>query len=1000
MLKHTAFTVALVVLGAAQGSAAPGFKRVGEMSVGRASAAAVTLPNGTVLIASGDTVERYDPALGAFALAGTLTTNRGSGLTMTPLPSGKVLIAGGQAQDVSQQSAEIFDPATGLSDVTGSMSTPRSYHAATGLADGRVLVTGGHQFNFVNSALDTAEIYDPGTGLFTPLQQTMATPRQDHTATLLADGRVLVAGGFVDLQPALSMAEIFDPATGSFTATGSLAAGRGSHTANRLTDGRVVVAGGQSGSPGDPMDSVEIYDPGSGSFLPGGALTIPRVGHTATPLSDGTILVAGGATNTPYWGAPSASSETYDPQTGISTPSATLHVARSRQVAALLLSGEVLVAGGLGPCCGGGLTSAEVFSLSVVDTTPPAVTVPFDITVVQDTPQGSVVNYIYAFPAPPSAVDDFDPAPSLDCEPSSGSTFPVGVTTVVCTATDFSGNQGTAQFHVTVLEALAVSMTIDPSAKVDPRTGLATLSGTVTCNRATQGYIALELSQDVPQAAQGSASRSFRCVPPSFTWILSASAQSGRFRPGTAAARVSGGFYELGFASPSAERSVRLVAGVAGGGEFPLEKVADRSTRMPGGGSKFGSFGLPFVRDGIVVFQGYGPTLSESGLYSSKGGRLTVIADTRTPIPGGAGNFTSLDSPAFDGVSVVFEGQDAASGVGLYRFASGSLGKVASSATPVPGGAGTFRGFVGPVVAGNRIAFRGSGELSAWGSFGVYTAVGQALLRIADLDTPVPGGPGDFTAFGSRAVLDGDRVVFAASAAGYTHSGIYAGRTDELTAVADTNTPIPGGSGSFSSFGPPASSGGVVAFVGADASFNTGIYRSDAGVLRRVVDRQTAVPGRAATFGFVDNPTVENGIVLFGAVTSTYAPAGLYASDPHGLHVVADVATAVPGGQGVFNGFNTRPLLAASNVAFVGTDSSGSSGIYVRRHGVLHKVISDTDTLDGKVVGFLQLATGDCDYYSCAAGSGTGFDGAHVAFLVQFGDGSQGIYRADLDCKH
>jgi hypothetical protein len=246
-----------------------------------------------------------------------------------------------------------------------------------------------------------------------------------------------------------------------------------------------------------------------------------------------------------------------------------------------------------------------------------------------------------------------------------------------------------------------------------------------------------------------------------------------------------------------------LAPGALGGGEFPITKIADRATGIPGSRSTFGSFNIPFVSNGTVVFQGFGPTLTETGLYSSAGGRLAVIADTRTPIPGGTGHFTALDSPAFDGTSVVFEGQDATSGVGLYRSVSGSLSKVADSATPVPGEAGIFRGFVGPVVAGNRIAFRGSGELSAFGSFGVYVAVNQTLSRIADFQTPVPGGPGNFTFFGTRPVLDGDSVVFPASAAGFSHSGIYVSRDDVLTALVDTNTPIPGGSSSFFAFGLP-----------------------------------------------------------------------------------------------------------------------------------------------------------------------------------------------------
>jgi hypothetical protein len=185
--------------------------------------------------------------------------------------------------------------------------------------------------------------------------------------------------------------------------------------------------------------------------------------------------------------------------------------------------------------------------------------------------------------------------------------------------------------------------------------------------------------------------------------------------------------------------------------------------------------------------------------------------------------------------------------------------------------------------------------------------------------------------------------------------------------------------------------------MGADSSFRQGIYRSDAGVLRKVVDHETPVPGRAATFGFVDNPVVENGVVAFGAVTSTYEPAGLYASVGDDLAVLADVNTPVPGGQGLFSGFDTRLVLAGGSVAFMGADATGTSGIYVRRNGVVHKVISDTDTLDGNAVGFLRMATGEsCDFYFCTLGYGAGFDGRHVVFQVSFADGSTAIYLATL----
>jgi hypothetical protein len=242
---------------------------------------------------------------------------------------------------------DVFDTVNGL-------SVDRACHSATLLADGRVLIAGGISGKEV---LSTAELYDPTLGTFAATGR-MIAGRSSATATLLADGLVLIAGGAFDAlgtAPLLS-AELYDPKTGSFTSTGSMTVPRTGHTATLLPGGRVLIAGGRVDPDGHVVDWADLYDPESGTFSPTGSMTVPRTGHTATLLADGRVLVAGGSDGLRGL----ASTELYDPTSGTFSPSGSMVSPRTDHTATPLRGGSLLIAGGV-DAHGNAIASAELY---------------------------------------------------------------------------------------------------------------------------------------------------------------------------------------------------------------------------------------------------------------------------------------------------------------------------------------------------------------------------------------------------------------------------------------------------------------------------------------------------------------------------------------------------------------------------------------------------------------------------------------------------------------
>ena len=353
-----------------------GFTPTGSLNEARGLHTATLLPDNKVLVAYGSNSSSYTDATGYVGLtsievydpgAGTFTEivgDDGAGIfghTATLLPNEKVLLAGGFVNSVwdygpstSDNGAGLYDSATGVFSGTGNMTANRGGHTATLLADGKVLIAGGADQDPTGTGLASAELYDPSTGTFTQTGS-MAVGRFLHTATLLQNGKVLVVGGaLTSTSDPVASAELYDPVTSSFTMTGAMATAREQHTATLLADGKVLIVGGTTATgAGDllPTASVEVYDPSTGSFSVTGSMAEARSFHTATLLPSGNVLVAGG-------GVENSTAELYDPATGSFSNTGGMEIGRSGHTATLLPNGSVLVAGG-GIFVG--LASAELY---------------------------------------------------------------------------------------------------------------------------------------------------------------------------------------------------------------------------------------------------------------------------------------------------------------------------------------------------------------------------------------------------------------------------------------------------------------------------------------------------------------------------------------------------------------------------------------------------------------------------------------------------------------
>ncbi len=258
-----------------------------------------------------------------------------------------MLVTGGFTDTATaQSSADLFDPATiTFAPVTAQMTTPRAEHAATLLANGKVLITGGN--DATGTSLASAEIYDPVANTFTATTHPMNSVRQAHHADLLPNGKVLITGGLDTANNSLASAEIYDPVADTFTLTGPMTTARGNHSSALLYTGQILVAGGLTGpTPGAGLvltPTAELYNPATGTFTAtGGNMTIARGHYAGIVLGDGTVFISGGAT------LPAGiNADIYNPVTQTFSASGNFTAVQAGMREAIAPDGTVLLASGV-----------------------------------------------------------------------------------------------------------------------------------------------------------------------------------------------------------------------------------------------------------------------------------------------------------------------------------------------------------------------------------------------------------------------------------------------------------------------------------------------------------------------------------------------------------------------------------------------------------------------------------------------------------------------------
>ncbi|MHB8790919.1 MAG: kelch repeat-containing protein [Desulfobulbaceae bacterium] len=329
----------------------------GDLSIARANHTATLLPDGRVFVVGGgnsfSSTELFDPANDSWNTNGEMVDSRVN-TTATLLPDGKVFMAGGWNETGVLAAGEVYDPVAKTWASVGNMANGRTAHTSTLLPDGRVLVAGGFVEIAGTGALSSSELYDSISDSWSGAAS-FGTNRGLHTASLLPNGKVLIAGGRDAENDSLVSAEIYDPIADTWSSAASMASARDIHSAVLLQDSRVLVAGGDDTGGNTTLSSTELYDPSTNSWSAAGQMTTPRNQFSMVLLPDGRVFVAGGWNGTSVL----SSAEVYDPATNAWSAAANMTEARGGSAMTLLPDGRVLVVGGWSGTAV--LSSAEVY---------------------------------------------------------------------------------------------------------------------------------------------------------------------------------------------------------------------------------------------------------------------------------------------------------------------------------------------------------------------------------------------------------------------------------------------------------------------------------------------------------------------------------------------------------------------------------------------------------------------------------------------------------------